>query len=66
MQKHFWSILLLDMQEITKITLISLITKTLKVEKTNTENNSYNMPKPPLLISFLTTRFESSDMAEVE
>ena len=54
------------MQEITKITLISLITKTLKAEKTNTENNSYNMPTPPLLISLLTTRFESSDMAEVE
>ena len=27
MQKHFWSILLLEMQEITQITLISLTTK---------------------------------------
>ena len=63
-QKRFWSILLLKMQGMTQITLISLITKYIETEKTNTENNSYNMPKPPLPISLLTTQSESSDMAE--
>ena len=54
------------MQEMTQITLISLITKYIETEKTNTENNSYNMLEPPLPISLSTTQSESSDIVEVE